>query len=54
MDTVESGKMVKTLKIPDDLHTELSKLGNVGQTYSDVIWMLVNEHKERHSNINKE
>lgn len=40
-------KMVKTIKIDDNTHAELSKLGSIGQTFNDVIWMLIQEHKER-------
>ena len=41
--------LVKTLKIPDDLHKRLSKHGSIGQTYADVIQMLLDyyESKER-------
>jgi predicted CopG family antitoxin len=39
--------MVKTIKIDDNTHAELSKLGSIGQTFNDVIWMLIKEHKER-------
>jgi hypothetical protein len=40
-------RMVKTIKIDDNTHAELSKLGSIGQTFNDVIWMLIKEHKER-------
>jgi hypothetical protein len=37
--------MVKTLKIPDDLHKRLSKHGSIGQTYADVIKMLLDYYE---------
>ena len=40
-------RMVKTIKIDDNTHAELSKLGSIGQTFNDVISMLIKEHKER-------
>jgi hypothetical protein len=42
-----SGGMVKTIKIDDNTHAELAKLGSIGQTFNDVIMMLIKEHKER-------
>ena len=37
--------LVKTLKIPDDLHRRLSKHGSIGQTYADVIQMLLDYYE---------
>ena len=37
--------LVKTLKIPDDLHKRLSKHGSIGQTYADVIRMLLDYYE---------
>ena len=37
---------VKTLKISEETHDELSKLGTVGQTYEDVIKMLIKTFRE--------
>lgn len=39
--------MVKTIKIDDKTHAELQKMGSIGQTFNDVIWMLIQEHKEK-------
>ena len=38
-------RMVKTIKIDDNTHAELSKLGSIGQTFNDVIWMLIKNIK---------
>ncbi len=37
--------MVKTLKIPDDLHKRLSKHGSIGETFADVIKMLLDYYE---------
>jgi len=37
--------MVKTLKISDETHARLSKLGSIGETYEDVIKKLIDEHE---------
>ncbi len=36
--------MVKTLKINDEIHLELQKLGTVGDTFESVIKKLIDEH----------
>jgi predicted CopG family antitoxin len=38
--------LVKTLKISDETHSRLAKLGSVGQTFEDVIKLLLDEHDE--------
>lgn len=38
---------IKTLKISEETHKALSELGSVGQTYEDVIKMLIREHESR-------
>ena len=40
--------MVKTLKIPDELHKRLSKHGTIGDTYADVIEKLL-DYYESHN-----
>jgi len=40
--------LVKTLKIGDDTHRELSKLGTLGETYEDVVRRLIKFWKENH------
>jgi len=37
---------LKMIRVEDDVHGELSKLGSVGQTYNDVIKMLVEHWKK--------
>ena len=39
--------LVKTLKISDETHARLSKLGNIGQTFEDIIKLLLDEHEEK-------
>ena len=39
--------LVKTLKISNETHARLSKLGNIGQTFEDVIKSLLDEHDEK-------
>jgi predicted CopG family antitoxin len=39
-------KNLKMIRVEDDVHDELSKLGSVGQTYNDVIKMLVEHWKK--------
>jgi len=36
--------MVKTLKISEETHARLSKLGSIGETFEDVIITLLDEH----------
>jgi predicted CopG family antitoxin len=36
--------MMKTLKITDDTHTRLQLLGNIGNTFDDVLKKLLDEH----------
>ena len=38
--------LVKTLKIPDELHKRLSRHGSIGQTYADVIRMLLDYYEK--------
>ncbi len=38
--------LVKTLKIPDELHKRLSKHGSIGETYADVIEKLLNFYEK--------
>lgn len=40
---VEKRKNLKTIKISEKLHAFLSKKGNKGETYEDIIWRLVKE-----------
>jgi predicted CopG family antitoxin len=40
--------LVKTLKISDETHKELSKLGTLGETYEDVIKKLMKHWKKTH------
>jgi predicted CopG family antitoxin len=40
-------KLVKTLKISDETHSRLAKLGSVGETFEDVIKSLLDEHDEK-------
>ncbi|MGH9977320.1 MAG: hypothetical protein ACRD8Z_16040 [Nitrososphaeraceae archaeon] len=52
MSTVTTGVAgLKTIKIDDKTHAELQKMGSMGQTFNDVIWMLIQEHKEKQKNI---
>jgi predicted CopG family antitoxin len=44
---VTDTKLVKTLKITDETHARLAKLGSVGQTFEDVIRSLLDEHDEK-------
>lgn len=39
--------MAKTIKISNSTHAKLAKLGSIGQTFEDVILMLIKEHEER-------
>ena len=39
--------LVKTLKISNETHARLSKLGSIGQTFEDVIKLLLDEHDEK-------
>jgi hypothetical protein len=39
--------LVKTLKISNETHERLSKLGNIGQTFEDAIKLLLDEHDEK-------
>lgn len=38
--------MEKTLKISEETHEALTKVGMKGETYDDIISMLVNHYKE--------
>lgn len=40
----------KMVKVEEDVHTELSELGSCSMSRSDVIKMLIAEHKERRNN----
>jgi predicted CopG family antitoxin len=37
---------LKMIRVEDDTHNELSKLGSIGQTYNDVIKMLLEHWKK--------
>lgn len=39
-------ELVKTLKIPDDLHKRLSKHGSIGETFADVIAKLLDYYEK--------
>ena len=39
--------LVKTLKIPDDLHKRLAKHGSIGETFADVIKMLLDYYESK-------
>lgn len=45
--------MVKTLKLTDETHSRLAKLGSVGQSFEDVIKSLLDEH-DAMSEVGKE
>jgi hypothetical protein len=38
---------LKTLKVTDETHKRLSKLGTVGDTFEDVIQLLLDEHEAK-------
>lgn len=46
MDKKESVES-KSIKVSDETHSRLAKLGSVGQTFEDVIKSLLDEHDER-------
>jgi predicted CopG family antitoxin len=37
----------KSIKVSDETHSRLAKLGSVGQTFEDVIKSLLDEHDKR-------
>jgi predicted CopG family antitoxin len=39
-------ELVKTLKIPDDLHKRLAKHGSIGETFADVISNLLDYYEK--------
>jgi len=39
------GILVKTLKISEETHSRLSKLGNIGETFEDVIKKLLDYYE---------
>jgi predicted CopG family antitoxin len=41
------GIMVKTLKISDETHRRLSKIGVFGETFEDIIIKLLDEYEAR-------
>lgn len=41
------GILVKTLKISDETHNRLSKLGNIGDTFEDVIKELLDFYEKK-------
>jgi hypothetical protein len=45
MDT--PGILVKTLKISDETHARLSKLGSIGDTFEDVIKQLLDFYEAK-------
>lgn len=38
---------MKHIKVSDETHSRLAKLGSIGDTFEDVIKSLLNEHDER-------
>jgi hypothetical protein len=38
---------MKHIKVIDETHSRLSKLGNISQTFEDVIVSLLNEHDKK-------
>ena len=40
--------MAKTIKLDDHVHKRLSKHGNIGQTFQDVIVMLLDYYDQNH------
>ena len=46
--------MVKTLKISNETHARLSKLGTIGQTFEDVIKFLLDEHDEKVKDVQEQ
>jgi predicted CopG family antitoxin len=40
--------LVKTLKLSDETHRDLSKLGTLDETYEDVLKRLIKFWKENH------
>jgi len=45
-------ELVKTLKIPEELHKRLSKHGSIGETYANVIEKLL-DYYEKGSKLTK-
>jgi hypothetical protein len=41
------GIMVKTLKISDQTHSRLSKIGVFGETFEDIIIKLLDDYESR-------
>lgn len=39
--------MLKTLKISEEAHSRLQKLGNKGETFTDIIIKLTDENDEK-------
>jgi predicted CopG family antitoxin len=44
---ITDSALVKTLKISEETHGRLAKLGSVGQTFEDVIKSLLDEHDDK-------
>ena len=40
---------MKAIKLHDETHSRLSKLGSVSDTFEDVIILLLNEHDKKES-----
>jgi hypothetical protein len=44
---VKESPEFKSIKVSDETHSRLAKLGTVSQTFEDVIKSLLDEHDER-------
>ena len=44
---VKQSPEFKSIKVSDETHSRLAKLGTVNQTFEDVIKSLLDEHDER-------
>jgi predicted CopG family antitoxin len=42
--------LLKTLKVSDEIHKELSKIGMWGESMDDIVRKLVDYYKKGHSN----
>lgn len=40
---------MKHIKISDETHSRLAKLGSISETFEDVIILLLNEHDKKES-----
>jgi predicted CopG family antitoxin len=47
MSTIAKQEMAKMIRIDDDVHTELTKIGYKNESYSDVVRRLIDFYKKQ-------